>query len=268
MPKTSRFTSPSSSAKDSTSSARIRCSSLTKSALLAAMAVGVLGAGQAEALTISLYNSFDYGNSTYRSYLADQEISWTTASNYATGVTATGLTGPALGGLWNLVSINSAAENAAIFSNINDPQLWTVSQGFSWGPWIGLSQQGQTCEPGNPAQGSCGGWNWADGTTVFSNGYSSWEIFQPDNAFALQGGEHWGNFFASSSNRAATWNDNPNNPSSNTPPWDVVSFVVEAPAAVPGPIPVLGAAAAFGFSRKLRKRIKVSKAVGAAVTDA
>jgi hypothetical protein len=86
------------------------------------MAVGVLGAGQAEALTISLYNSFDYGNSTYRSYLADQEISWTTASNYATGVTATGLTGPALGGLWNLVSINSAAENAAIFSNINDPQ--------------------------------------------------------------------------------------------------------------------------------------------------
>jgi hypothetical protein len=28
---------------------------------------------------------------------------------------------------------------------------------------------------------------------------------------------------------------------------------------VPGPLPVLGAAAAFGFSRKLRKRIKSSK---------
>ncbi len=28
--------------------------------------------------------------------------------------------------------------------------------------------------------------------------------------------------------------------------------------AVPGPLPVLGAAAAFGFSRKLRKRIKRS----------
>jgi hypothetical protein len=34
-------------------------------------------------------------------------------------------------------------------------------------------------------------------------------------------------------------------------------------ATVPGPLPALGAVAAFGFSRKLRQRIKVSKAVGA-----
>ena len=34
----------------------------------------------------------------------------------------------------------------------------------------------------------------------------------------------------------------------------------------PGPLPALGAAAAFGFSRKLRKRIKVSKVVGASAT--
>jgi hypothetical protein len=31
-----------------------------------------------------------------------------------------------------------------------------------------------------------------------------------------------------------------------------------APTAAPGPLPALGAAAAFGFSRKLRKRIKHS----------
>ena len=37
---------------------------------------------------------------------------------------------------------------------------------------------------------------------------------------------------------------------------------------VPGPIPALGAAAAFGFSRKLRQRIKATKAVGASVTAA
>ncbi len=37
---------------------------------------------------------------------------------------------------------------------------------------------------------------------------------------------------------------------------------------VPGPLPALGAAAAFGFSRKLRKRIKATKAVGASVTAA
>jgi hypothetical protein len=37
---------------------------------------------------------------------------------------------------------------------------------------------------------------------------------------------------------------------------------------VPGPLPLLGAAAAFGFSRKLRKRINISKAVDASTTAA
>lgn len=32
-----------------------------------------------------------------------------------------------------------------------------------------------------------------------------------------------------------------------------------APAPVPGPLPLFGAAAAFGFSRKLRKRIQESR---------
>ena len=32
-----------------------------------------------------------------------------------------------------------------------------------------------------------------------------------------------------------------------------------SPASVPGPLPILGLAAAFGFSRKLRKRIKLHK---------
>jgi hypothetical protein len=35
-----------------------------------------------------------------------------------------------------------------------------------------------------------------------------------------------------------------------------IPFTPPAPAAAPGPLPILGAAAAFGFSRKLRKRIK------------
>ena len=42
----------------------------------------------------------------------------------------------------------------------------------------------------------------------------------------------------------------------------------QATELVPGPLPALGAAAAFGFSRKLRNRIKASKAVGASFTAA
>lgn len=38
------------------------------------------------------------------------------------------------------------------------------------------------------------------------------------------------------------------------------------PLPVPGPLPALGAAAAFGFSRKLRQRIKVNKSVVASIT--
>jgi hypothetical protein len=42
---------------------------------------------------------------------------------------------------------------------------------------------------------------------------------------------------------------------------DTISVQVNAsrsPASVPGPLPILGVAATFGFSRKLRKRIKNS----------
>ena len=40
--------------------------------------------------------------------------------------------------------------------------------------------------------------------------------------------------------------------------WTLFTPFSSSTAAVPGPLPALGAAAAFGFSRKLRKRIKRS----------
>jgi len=46
--------------------------------------------------------------------------------------------------------------------------------------------------------------------------------------------------------------------------WAQATLVTPAP----GPLPALGAAAAFGFSRKLRQRINVSKAVAASITAA
>ena len=222
-----------------------------KSAFGSAVAVGVLGAGQAQALTITLFNSFNHGFSSYRTYQADQGISWTTARNYATG----------LGGNWNLVSINSAGESAAIFSQIDVPQLWTTPNPTTGiravGPWIGLFQLLGSPEP-------AGDWLWVDGTTIASNGYSAWAPSEPNNGVVPA--EDYGHFLGSSSNiRSANWNDAPDNPG-----WTVNSFVVETAGVtgVPGPLPCLGAASAFGFSRKLRKRIKVSKALNDSITAA
>jgi hypothetical protein len=81
----SRFSSPSLSAKRRTSNAdcRSRWALLAKPGLGVALAMGVLTAGQAQALTISIYNLFSFGSSKYRTYLADQPISWTQARNYA-----------------------------------------------------------------------------------------------------------------------------------------------------------------------------------------
>jgi hypothetical protein len=60
-----------------------------------------------------------------------------------------------------------------------------------------------------------------------------------------------------------TWPSGPNLPPMPVPPeiwdegWGIDSLSITA--RVPGPLPVLGAASAFGFSRKLRKRISQSK---------
>ena len=75
----SRFSSPSASAKGSTFNPdrSRRWALLGKPTLGVALAMGVLTAGQAQALTISIYNLFSFGSSKYRTYLVDQPISWT-----------------------------------------------------------------------------------------------------------------------------------------------------------------------------------------------
>ena len=140
-----------------------------------------------------------------------------------------------------MFSINSAAENTAVFNQITDPSLWTV--GGLTGPWIGLYQPPGSVEP-------AGGWKWVDGTTIAS--FAKWFSTQPDNFF----GDDVGIFWAGGSAIGDTWGDNVDSLAISPS----ISFVAEArdAATAPGPLPIFGAAAAYGYSRKLRKRIKSS----------
>jgi len=65
----------------------------------------------------------------------------------------------------------------------------------------------------------------------------------------------WGNF---SGNYSFYVKSKVNNSISQLQGFDGLATVSATPVPVPGPLPALGAAAAFGFSRKLRKRIKHS----------
>ena len=85
-------------------------------------------------MTYTLANSFSFGGSSYRTYSVDEGISWTQARTFAQG----------LGGGYDLVSINSAAENTAVFDQITDPSLWAISGA---GPYIGLFQPSGSAEP-------------------------------------------------------------------------------------------------------------------------
>jgi len=208
--------------------------SVAKSALGAAVALGSLAAGQAQALTFTLANSFSFGGSSYRTYYADGPISWTQARTQALS----------LGGGYDLASINSAAENTLIFNNINNSSMWSGGSPYSFGgPWIGLFQPDGSTEP-------AGGWQWVDGTSAITPNYNAWSPGQPDNKMisGMQV-EGFGQFIGDG------WNDLEN--VSSLTQYQPVGFVAEAPP-VPGPLPIFGAAAAFGFSRNLRRRIKNS----------
>ena len=189
-------------------------------------------------LAFTLANSFSFGGSSYRAYYANRAISLTEARNQALS----------LGGGYGLASINSQAENAEIFAKIGNPSLWNGGTAYSGGgPWIGLYQPDGSPQP-------AGGWQWVNGTSALSPNYNNWSPGQPDN-MSVSGIqiEGYGQFIGDGG-----WNDLEDiitEPSLTQ--YQPVGFLAEAPAA-PGPLPIFGAAAAFRFSRKLRKRIKNS----------
>ena len=211
---------------------------VSESSLTPDQPFGFVVEAPAPALTFTLANSFNFGGRSYRTYYADRAISWAEARNQALS----------LGGGYDLASINSQAENDLIFANLNNPLLWNDGTAYGrGGPWIGLFQPAGSPEP-------AGGWQWVDGTSAISPNYNDWGVNQPDNrsVMGIQV-EGYGQFFGN-----GRWNDQENFVSEpSLTPDQPFGFVVEAPAA-PGPLPIFGAAAGFGFSRNLRRRIKNS----------
>ena len=210
----SRFSSPSSSAKGSTSNPvlRRRWSSLAKPALGVALAMGVLTAGQAQAFVVNVGGQ-DWDVTTF-----------TGSYNELTGKFAQP-PAPGLMPWWG--SHDTAREFATKVGTFFDPPPGQYSLNGSYGPLFAY-------ELTSPLYHSYGTTVDAQAMPYFKTPFIV--IWEPSRRTEWR------------KDSAAVWAQ----ATLFTPP--------EPPpaAAAPGPLPALGAAAAFGFSRKLRKRIKGS----------
>ena len=190
--------------------------------------------------------SFTYDGHSYKAYDNTSPITWTEARTYALS----------LGG--DLVSLDTASENTAVYSFIqyaSTPGLWDGDIG----PYIGLLQP-----PGSPEPS--GGWKWVDNTLL---NYSGWYVVpgfpnftEPNNGNGAD--ENVGIYFKRSDNWADVYDcDTIAIPCSSgtglTQPnaSRSKSFIVEFNTNVPAPAPILGGMAALGWSRRLRRRIKL-----------
>lgn len=189
-------------------------------------------------------NSFNYGSHFYTAYSNSSDITWSEARNYALSV----------GG--DLVSLNTLAENTAVSAQIgylNFPSLWKLlpfpnSNSDYVGPYIGLFQP-------NGSDGTTG-WQWVDNTTL---DYTSWSGGEPNNDGNL---ENVALYF----NKTSLWADvydcaTISSPCSSSGPtvnrFLAQSFVAEF-IPVPAPAPIIGAMAALGWARRLRRRIQAN----------
>ena len=193
-----------------------------KSAFGAALAMVVLGAGQAHALAMTV-NGQDWDVTTfYGTYNAN-------ISKFAT---------PANGGVMPWFTGDAGVGRRD--SSLADVFATAVGSGLGF-PNTGLPLVNPTEESGPFFAFSCE-------TTVIESGIcdvTTWNaIFWDLEDVAVNGLVTENNLIA----------------------WAQATPVPAQATSVPGPIPALGVAAAFGFSRKLRKLIKASKAVGAFAT--
>lgn len=138
----------------------------------------------------------------------------------------------------NLTSIHSQEENDFLYSTFS--QLVT-------GAWIGLTDEITE-----------GVYVWTDSNQLV---YSNWGPGDPSNSPTSPTGE---DYVSMGLNPLAPgiWGDSNNEGFGNSPDnaglKGIAKVAYQTPD-VPGPLPVFGAAAAFGFSRKLRNRISSSQ---------
>jgi len=215
---------------------------------LFAFALGV-GVGTAPAAQAYIkVTSFTYDGKSYAAYTNSsdplEKITWTEARNLALSI----------GG--DLVSLETEAENNAVFANIgyaSFPSLWTLlpypnSNSDYVGPYIGLYQP--------VGSNVTTGWEWVNNTSLsYTTGWANGEPNNGDNV------ENVALYF----NKSSQWADvydcaTTSNPcSSNNLPFAnrglTKSFIVEF-TNVPAPAPILGGMAAMGWARRLRRRTR------------
>ena len=216
----SRLSSPSPSAKGSTSNAdrSRRWALLAKPTLGVALAMGVLIAGQAQAMVVNLgeQDQQDWNVTTFSGTYNDNP-------NFAI--------------VNNLAPPTSANDEPVVSGDLNQPDINT----YTWS---------------DPYQGSC--------PVNFSycprTGFTLSNLDLMLQRMCANRPELYCefNFFNVVKPPSSDYSTLPFTGSLNTTIFNVVTLSAPPTTPVPGPLPALGAAAAFGFSRKLRKRIKRS----------
>ena len=223
--------SPSTSAKGSNSNPRRHWLSLAKPALGVALAIGALTAGQAQAVVVNVGGT-QYDLSTYtftpNQYTANktyydaifQAQPWYGNAN-ATYSFSQVITQSIWDSLYPISAIQAGSPVDGYFNaNIGIISSVPTAGNMMTGPGLGFGTLAG-CRDANPV--NCLG--------------------PDDSVYALDLSE--GLYYGSGG-------------VAFTPNSTYVWLSAEKVPPVPGPLPALGAAAAFGFSRKLRKRIKCS----------
>lgn len=208
------------------------------SPLLAAPAALLLSQGQAKALltynifesggnvivrtsgSVALPNSFGFG-----------EISDAGFWNPLVGVFSTGQASPALNSipLYKVLGPTSIP-GSAVFSPASSVSGNTTGLGV--GPIYGTFLGSQIL--------------------ALTSSYAGGELFSE----AVFNGKSLADFGITTSGLLGTWTLQPANGSDPYTANDTINLIAGSPsAAVPGPLPLVGAAAAFGLSRRLRKRV-------------